>query len=156
MSVALLFIFTTLHSRYPSLTPCQLTAARTSVEFQSKAVLPTSGSWKMSWRLASLIAEPDKPRQADGAMSAVIASDFGVTVLIPRTSPDFLARENSVGDHECGDAGFKEMAKGVEEVIEGLDECHRHIWPRNSARTPRFKRRSKAGMDMYKAGERQK
>lgn len=41
------------------------------------------GSWQFSWRLASLTAEPDKPCQADGAMTTVIAPDFGVAVLIP-------------------------------------------------------------------------
>lgn len=41
-----------------------------------------------------LIAEPDKPRQADGAMPAVIAPDFGVAVLILQDPQKFIHVEN--------------------------------------------------------------
>ena len=55
----------------------------------------------MSWWLASLIAETDKPRQADRAMPAVIAPDFGVAaLLIPRRTPDSGSGELNV-DHDA-------------------------------------------------------
>jgi hypothetical protein len=57
------------------------------------------GSWELSWRLANLTAEPDKPCQADGAMPAVIVPDFGVAVLIPRRSPN-VRQEQPIADHD--------------------------------------------------------
>lgn len=55
----------------------------------------------MSWRLASFAAEPDKPRQADGAMTVVIAPDFGGEVLILRESPEFRG-DGPIGDLDVG------------------------------------------------------
>lgn len=51
---------------------------------------PTFETWMESWTLTILTAEPDKPCQANGIMVAVIASDFGATVLILRRSPGLM------------------------------------------------------------------
>jgi hypothetical protein len=64
-----------------------------------------------SRRLASLTAEPDKPCQADGAMTAVIAPDFGVAVLMSRRSPCLGTRQAIV--ENLGENSAKKGSAGV-------------------------------------------